>query len=148
MYWTQRKRYTCKSLRIRIIEKIYLHNIEEEGYNTEEDYPFKIEPNVSTLSSIIEIETGRGWQISCVQDDTLRGILGFKPSVIHDKSILSDNPVNKLSFDKNFVKTSKVRGWFFKGDERNKTQFYNGYWPRLYWKGKIPWRHKMVYDGK
>ena len=46
------------------IERIII----DEGYITEEDYPFTIKANFSTLGSNIEITPGRGWQISFVQD--------------------------------------------------------------------------------
>ena len=51
----------------------------EEGYINEQGYLFKIKPNFSTLSSIIETLPERGWQTNFVQDDTLRDLLGFKP---------------------------------------------------------------------
>ena len=38
-------------------------------------------------------KTGRGWQRSFVQDDNLRDLLGFKPTVIHKEYNLSPNPV-------------------------------------------------------
>ena len=41
-------------------------------YFTEEQYPFTIKLNFSTLGNIIEIVPGRGWQNSFVQDDILQ----------------------------------------------------------------------------
>ena len=57
--------------------------INDEGYITEEDYRFTIKPNFSILWFILKIEPSRGKQIRFVQDDTLRNLLGFKPTVTH-----------------------------------------------------------------
>ena len=54
-------------------------------------------------------------QISFVQDDTLRDLLGFKPKVIHEKYTLSDHPVDILSFDKIFRECDVAQGKIFKG---------------------------------
>ena len=61
-----------------------------EGYITEEDCPFKLQPSFNTLCRNIEIMPGRGWQISFVQDDSLRDLLGFTAKLIHEENILSD----------------------------------------------------------
>ena len=93
------------------IKRIFM----EEGYITEEDYPFAIKPNFSTMKSNIEIEPGRGWQISFVQDDTLRDRLGFEPKMKHDDYNLSDYPVDILHFDKIFLETDVAQGLISKG---------------------------------
>ena len=49
--------------------------IDEEHY-TETNYPFTIEPNFSTLGSIIEISP-QGLIISFMFDDSMRDLLGF-----------------------------------------------------------------------
>ena len=87
----------------------------DEVYIAEEDYPFSIKTNFATLGSILEIEPGRGWQISFVQNDTLRDLLGFKPVVICDEYKLSHNPIDILSFDSNFLETDIAQGMTFKG---------------------------------
>ena len=68
------------------IKRLYI----EDVYITEEDYPFTIKPDFSTLGSIIEIESRRGWQISFVQDYSLRDLLGFKSKVTRDEYNKSD----------------------------------------------------------
>ena len=88
----------------------------EEGYITEEDYPLRIKPNFCKLGSIIEILPGRGWQISFVQDDSLRDLPGLKPKALHEEYILSDYPVDILSFDKNFFETDIAQRMIFKGE--------------------------------
>ena len=54
----------------------------DEGHYTEIDYPFKIKPNLSTLSSIIEISKQRTL-ISFQPNDCIRNFLGFKAITIH-----------------------------------------------------------------
>ena len=71
----------------------------DEGYSTEEDYPFTIKPCFSSSNSIVDIEPGRGWQVSLVVDETLRVSFGYKPNVVHEEYILSHNFVDILSFD-------------------------------------------------
>ena len=87
----------------------------EEGYITEEVYPFSIKPIFSTLGSFIEIRPGRGWQISFVQGDTLRDLLGSKPKIIYEEYNLSDYPVDILSFDNLFLEGEITQGMIFKG---------------------------------
>ena len=52
---------------------------------TEEDFPFTIKPNYSTLHSITGIRPARGLQLSFVPDRTWRKLLAFKAKVIHDE---------------------------------------------------------------
>ena len=87
----------------------------EEGYMTEEDYPFTIKPFFSRVDSIKEIERGRGWQVSFVQDDTFSDLLGFKPKFFHDEYKLSDHPVDILSFENSFLETDIAQGLICKG---------------------------------
>ena len=75
-------------------------NISDEGPFTEDEHPLTIKRNFSTLASIKKITPGSKWQISFIQEFTLRDLSGFKPTVIHDEYNLSDNPVDTLSFDK------------------------------------------------
>ena len=73
--------HTSRCLRIGKFKK---RNNIDGGNETVGDYPLTNKPTISMLASIIEIETGRGWQISFVQDDTLRDLLGYEPFVINE----------------------------------------------------------------
>ena len=86
----------------------------DEGHFREDDYPFKIEPNFSTLSSIIEFSS-QGSLISFLPNDSIRDLLGFKPRVIQEEYNLSDYPVDNLSFDNDFVECNIAHGMIFKG---------------------------------
>ena len=57
-------------------------NIDDRHF-TETDYPFQIKPNFSTLGSIVEISS-QGPTISFFPNDSIRGLLGFKPKLLHD----------------------------------------------------------------
>ena len=71
--------------------------IDQEHY-TEENYPFSIKPNFSTLGSIIEIST-QGPVITFVPDDSIRDLLGFNKTTIIEEYNLSPNSVDILSFE-------------------------------------------------
>ena len=88
----------------------FKRNVTDEGCITEEDYPFTIKPAFSRLGSIVEIALGRKRQIRFVRNGTLRDLIGFEPSVLHEKYKLSDKPVDKLSFDKIFLETVIAQG--------------------------------------
>ena len=81
---------------------------------SEENYPFKIRPNFSTLGSIIEILNQES-AISFRPDDSIGSLLGFNKRTIYEEYILSDNPVDILSFDNIFVETDIAKGMIFKG---------------------------------
>ena len=87
-----------------------------ERYITAEDYPFSIKPNFSALVSILDIKPGRGWEISFSQDDTLRGLLNFKPRAIYKDCNLPQNPFDKLSFDKIFLETDIAQEMIIKAE--------------------------------
>ena len=88
----------------------------EEGYSIEENYPFIIKPNFSTLGSIIEISSNiTGSQIAFTPNDNIRDLLGFKPNVIHEEYNLSDYPLDILSFDNNFLECDIAQGMIFTG---------------------------------
>ena len=110
-------------IQIRISEGAYeiesLNNeikriIIEKGHYTETNYPFRITPNFSTLSSIVEILTP-GPQISFVSDDSIGSLLGFNEILVWGNYNLSDNPVDTLSFDNIFIETDIAKGMIFKG---------------------------------
>ena len=86
----------------------------DEGHYTEENYPFTIKPNFSTLGSIIEI-SNPGPKITFIPDDSIRDILGFNRMTIFEEYNLSQNPVNILSFDNIFIECDIAQGMIFKG---------------------------------
>ena len=101
--------YEIKSLNIEIKRII----IDEEHY-TEANYPFTIKPNFSTLGSIIEISP-QGPIISFMFDDSIRDLLGFNARTLYEEYILSNNPVDILSFDNIFIECNIARGMIFIG---------------------------------
>ena len=66
------------------------------------------------MGSFIEIIVWEGWQISFVQDDSLRDLFGPEPVVIHQEYDSFYNPVD-ISFDNFFVETDIVPSMIFKG---------------------------------
>ena len=86
----------------------------EKAHYTENNYPFKIKPNFSTLGSIVEIITP-GPQISFVSDDSIESLIGFNEILVWGKYNLSDNPVDILSFDNFFLECDIAQGMIFKG---------------------------------
>ena len=86
-----------------------------DGNFREDDFPFKIKLNFSTLGSIIEIDVGIGRQISFMYDDSRGNFLGFETFVLHEEYNLSDYPVDILSFDNNFLECDIAQGMIFKG---------------------------------
>ena len=90
-------------------------NIIENGCFTEENNPFVIKPNFSTLGSNIEIiPSFIGSQNSFVHGESMRYLSGFTPIVIYDKYSLSNNPVDIFYFDNIFLETDIARGMIFK----------------------------------
>ena len=86
----------------------------EKGYYDENTHPFRISPNFTTLGSIVEIITP-GPQISFVFDDSIGILPGFNEILAWGKYNLSDNPVDSLSFDNNFIECNIAQGMIFKG---------------------------------
>ena len=76
---------------------------------------FTLKPNCSALCKIVEITSGKRWQISFFQDDTMRNQLKFKPVVLHEEYNLPHNPVDTLSIDNNFLETDMAQGMIFEG---------------------------------
>ena len=87
--------------------------IDDEHF-TPENYPFKNEPNLSTLGSIIEISNQES-AISFRPGDSIGSLLGFDERTIYEEYNLSDNPVDILSFDNIFIETDIAQGMIFKG---------------------------------
>ena len=81
---------------------------------TEENYPFQIKPNFSTLGSIIEISNQES-AISFKTEDSIGSLLGFNKRTIYEEYNPSDNPVDILSFDNIFIETVIAQGMIFKG---------------------------------
>ena len=86
--------------------------LDEERY-TEANYPFTIEPNLSTLGSIVEILT-QGPVITFVPDDSIGDYLGFKKTTIIGEHNLSPNPFDILSFDNKFLESDVAQAMIFK----------------------------------
>ena len=82
----------------------------------EEVYPFSIKPIFSIIGSIITIAPGIRWQISFVQEYTLRKFLGFKPFVMHKEFKLSQNLVDVLSFNNMAFETDIAQATIFQGE--------------------------------
>ena len=88
----------------------------EDGYCTEENYPFIIKPSCSTLGSIIEVKQNfNGAQFIFTPNESIRDLLGFDSVVIYEKYILSRNPVDILSFGNFFLKCNIAQGMIFQG---------------------------------
>ena len=87
--------------------------IDDEHF-TSENYPFKIQPNFSTLGSIVEISNQES-AISFRPDDSIGSLLGFNRRTIYEEYNLSDNPVDILSFDNIFIECNFAQGMIFKG---------------------------------
>ena len=81
---------------------------------TEDNYPFVIKANFTTLGSIIEISNEES-AISFKANNSIGSLLGFNKRTIYDEYNLSDNPVDILSFDNIFIETDIAQGMIFKG---------------------------------
>ena len=86
----------------------------DKDYYTQEEYPFIIRPNFSTLGSIIEI-TPQGAIIGFVFDDSIGSLWGFEETILYEEYNLSKNPVDIISFDNIFIHTDIAQGMIFKG---------------------------------
>ena len=79
-------------------------SIIDQGYYNEDNYPYKISPNFSTLGSIIEIKP-QGSIIGFVFEDSIGRLLGFNETILYEEYNLSPNPVDIISFDNIFIET-------------------------------------------
>ena len=86
----------------------------DEGYYTENNYPFTIKPIFSTLGSFIEISQ-TGPIISFVMEDSIGILLGFDETILYNEYNLSPNHVDILSFDDIFIESNLSRGMIFRG---------------------------------
>ena len=86
----------------------------KDGYFTDESYPFVNKTYCSTLGSIMIIKPNFiGTQFSFALIDSIRHLLEFDSAVLNGNNILSQNPVDILSFDKNFPETDDAQGVIF-----------------------------------
>ena len=88
--------------------------IVEKEYFTDANCPFTIKPNFSTLGFNIE-NSPQGPIISFASDDIIRNLLGFHETLLYKDYNLSDDPVDILSFDNNFLECDIVQGVSFRG---------------------------------
>ena len=86
----------------------------DDNHFTQENYPFKIKPNFSTLGSIVQINNQES-AISFKSEDSIGSLLGFNKRTIFEEYNLSDNPVDILSFDIIFIETDIAQGMIFRG---------------------------------
>ena len=86
----------------------------KEVYFTEENYPFVIKPNFSTLGSIIEISRQEPL-ISSLADDCIKSLLGFNAVTLYEEYNLSPSPVDILSFDNIFLECDIAQRMIFRG---------------------------------
>ena len=86
----------------------------DKGHHSEDEHPFMIKPNFSTLGSIIKISP-QGTIISFIIVDIIRDLLGFNARTSNKEYNLSPNPVDILSFDNIFTECNIARGMNFKG---------------------------------
>ena len=101
--------YEIESLNIEIKK-----NIIDDGYYSENNSPFIIKPNFSTLGSLVEISQ-TGPIISFVMENSIGKLLGFNETILYNEYNLSPNPVDIISFDNNFIETDIAQGMIFKG---------------------------------
>ena len=84
----------------------------DKGHYSKDDFPFTIEPNFSSLGSIIEIKPQRAI-IGFVYDDSVRNFLGFHEIMLFKVYNLSQNPVDILSFENVFLECDIAKGLIF-----------------------------------
>ena len=100
-----------------VIYKLRYQNartIIDNGHYTEANYPFTIKPNFSILGSIVEKST-QGLLITFIPDFSIRDLLGFNKTTIHEKYNLSHNPVDFSSFDI-FLECNIAQGMTFRAE--------------------------------
>ena len=101
--------YELESLK----EEIRWIIIDKDQYS-ENNYPFTIKPNFSTLGSIVQT-SHQGPIISFVFDDSITNVLGFDETIIYRKYNLSPNPVSILSLDNIFLDCDIAKVMVFRG---------------------------------
>ena len=86
----------------------------DKRYYSESNYPFKVKPNFSTLSSSIE-KNQTGPIFSFVMENSIRNLLGFEETILYNEYNLSPNLVDILSFDNIFRETDIAHGMVYRG---------------------------------
>ena len=119
----------------------------EEGYFQEGNYPFSNKANFPTSRSIREKHPGVGVQMSFIQEDSIRYLLGVKSVLVYKKYNISDNPVDILSFHNTLLECDIAQGIIFQGRRsgiiHNFTMDLNpGYKYREKFRGNTQW-HMM-----
>ena len=100
----------------------------DKGHYSENEYPFTIKPNFSTLGSIIEISP-QGPKISFVYNDKIRNLLGFCETILYQKYNLSSNPVDIYPLIRIFSNVILLKEWFSKVGEV--VSFIIGQWQSI-----------------
>ena len=95
----------------------------DKGHYTEANFPFKIQPNFSTLGSILEISP-QGPIIGFVFDDNIGNLLGFHETILWQEYNLTPNTVGILSFDNFFLECDIAQGLIFKGKRSGITHLF------------------------
>ena len=90
----------------------------DEGHYSENEYPFTIKPNFSTLGSIIELSPQEPI-FSFMFDDSMRDVLGFNARTLFEEYTPSNNPVDILPFDNIFIECDIARGMIYRGKQSN-----------------------------
>ena len=85
----------------------------DEGHFTEPNYPFTIQPNFSTLRSLIEISE-QGPLISFFPNDSIQNLSRFNGSTIYEEYNFLPYTVDTLSFDNIFLDCDVAQGRTFK----------------------------------
>ena len=88
--------------------------ITAKGHYSENEYPFTIKPNFTTLGSIIE-KLLQGPIIGFVFKNNIGNLLGFHETILWEKFNLSPIPVDILSFDDVFLECDTANGMTVKG---------------------------------
>ena len=65
------------------------------------------------MGKVIELSP-QGPIIRFVYDDSIRNLVGFHQTILYKECNLSPNPVDILSFGKNFLETNIAQGMMFK----------------------------------
>ena len=118
----------------------------DEGQYSENEYPFTIQPNFSTVGSTIQIQP-QGPIISFMFDDSIRDLFGFNSRTIYEEYNISPNPVDILSFDNISLECDIAQGMIFRGKRSGNIQNFTmdvdpGYEYMEIFRGNIQW-HMM-----
>ena len=119
----------------------------DKGHYSENEQPFTIKLNFSTLGSVIELSPQRPI-ISFVFNDSIRIVLGFHETILYKECNPSPNPVDILSFDNIFLENDNAKRMIFKG--RRSGIIHNWtmtVYPGYKYEKKLCGRYDLLYDG-